>query len=457
MLLRRGDIRGVIRRQFHRRRVPGHAAHFVADPVDDRLAKVRLHRADMARLEHVEPPQGVQRSFLHQIPRVERASSSCRQPPVGPARQRGQAPLQEGLDRHPIAFPRPHDQFEGRFVAEQSVGVGLVPGWLGPFGVRHDGWSLHHIGNNGGRPQTERGPCTGFGILPAMIGTTVAHYRITGKLGMGGMGVVYDGEDVALSRPVALKFLSQDLAGDPDATRRFRREAQTLAGLNHPNICIVYEVAEHEGSVFIAMERVDGINLKLHMARRTLDDGEVVAIALQVAAALEAAHATGIVHRDIKPGNILVSGSGHVKVVDFGLARRFMMPDTGELVLGGSTIPGRPMGTANYMAPERILQLPLDPRSDLFSLGVVIYEMATGKLPFGGASPSETINNVLDRDPVPLTALSPGRPAALQQIVHRLLAKPADGRYQSAADAIAALRRVSPTGWSARFRRMLRG
>src|SRR5688572_30930452 len=266
-----------------------------------------------------------------------------------------------------------------------------------------------------------------------MIGTTVAHYRITGKLGMGGMGVVYDAEDVNLSRPVALKFLSQDLAGDADATRRFRREAQTLAGLNHPNICIVYEVAEHEGSVFIAMERVDGINLKLHMARRTFDDGELVAIALQVAAALEAAHATGIVHRDIKPGNILVSGSGHVKVVDFGLARRFMMPETGELVLGGSTIPGRPLGTANYMAPERILQLPLDPRSDLFSLGVVIYEMATGRLPFGGSSPSETVTNVLERDPVPLTKLSPDRPVQLERIVNRLLAKGADQRYQSAA------------------------
>ena len=245
-----------------------------------------------------------------------------------------------------------------------------------------------------------------------MIGTTFSHYRVTGKLGMGGMGVVYDGEDLRLSRPVALKFLPQDLAGDPDAARRLQREAQTLAGLNHPNICTVYEVDDHEGTAFIAMERVDGLNLKLHMARRTLSTPEVVDIALQVTAALDAAHAAGIVHRDIKPGNILVGSNGQVKVLDFGLARRFMMPDTGELILGGSTIPGRPMGTANYMAPERILQLPLDPRSDLFSLGVVIYEMATGRLPFGGASPSETVTNVLDKDPVPLTSYSARSAAA---------------------------------------------
>jgi serine/threonine protein kinase len=287
-----------------------------------------------------------------------------------------------------------------------------------------------------------------------MIGSTVSHYRVTGKLGMGGMGVVYDGQDLHLSRPVALKFLSQDLTGDPDATRRFRREAQTLGGLNHPNICTVYEVADHEGSIFIAMERVDGVNLKLHMARRALADSELVEIAQQIAAALDAAHATGIVHRDIKPGNILVTSSGHVKVVDFGLARRFMMPETGEMIPAGSTIPGRPMGTANYMAPERILQLPLDPRSDLFSLGVVIYEMATGRLPFGGASPSETINNVLDKDPVALTSYSPARPAPLETIVNRLLAKLPEQRFQSAAElreSLARLRKPSPF-WQRLFR-----
>jgi serine/threonine protein kinase len=243
---------------------------------------------------------------------------------------------------------------------------------------------------------------------------------------------------------VALKFLPQELAGDAEAARRLQREAKTLAGLNHPNICTVYEVGEHEGTAFIAMERVDGLNLKLHMTRRALGTPEVVDIALQVTAALDAAHAAGIVHRDIKPGNILVGRNGQVKVLDFGLARRFMMPDTGELILGGSTIPGRPMGTANYMAPERILQLPLDPRSDLFSLGVVIYEMATGRLPFGGASPSDTINNVLDKDPVPLTSYSPDRPPQLERIVNRLLAKVPEQRYQSAADVrepLAALRK----------------
>jgi eukaryotic-like serine/threonine-protein kinase len=289
-------------------------------------------------------------------------------------------------------------------------------------------------------------PFPRFGILPAMVGTTISHYRVTGKLGIGGMGVVYDGEDLRLSRPVALKFLPQELADDPEAGRRLRREAQTLAGLNHPNICTIYEVDDHEGTAFIAMERVDGLNLKLHMARRALPTAEVVSIALQVASALDAAHSAGIVHRDIKPGNIVVGVNGQVKVLDFGLARRFMLPETGELIMGGSTIPGRPMGTANYMAPERILQLPLDPRSDLFSLGVVIYEMATGRLPFGGASPSDTINNVLEMDPIPLTRLSPDRPLQLERIVNRLLARVPEQRCQSAAelrDALSGLIRPS--------------
>ena len=272
-----------------------------------------------------------------------------------------------------------------------------------------------------------------------MVGTTLSHYRITGKLGIGGMGIVYDAEDTRLPRRVALKFLPQELAGDPDAARRLQREAETIALLNHPNICTIYEIDEHEGSRFIAMERLDGVNLKLHMTRTTLADGEIVKISQQIAAALEAAHEKGIVHRDIKPGNIMVGPGGMVKVLDFGLARRFRMPETGEVTLYGSTIPGRPLGTANYMAPERILQGPLDPRSDLFSLGVVMYEMATGRLPFAGESPGVTVTNILEKQPTPVTKLSPERSTHLERIVMRLIVKDPDGRYQTGRELREAL------------------
>ena len=288
-----------------------------------------------------------------------------------------------------------------------------------------------------------------------MIGTTLSHYRIIGKLGVGGMGVVYEAEDTRLPRRVALKFLSQELVGDPEASRRLQREADIIARLNHPNICTIYEIDDHEGRRFIAMERINGVNLKLHMARKTLSDQEIVDIARQVAMALQAAHDGGIVHRDIKPGNIMVADDGIVKVLDFGLARRFMMPETGEVTMYGSTIPGRPLGTANYMAPERIAQGPWDPRSDLFSLGVVIYEMATGRLPFAGASPFETVTNVLDKDPVPLNRLETQRPAALARIVDRLLAKRPEARYPSATVLIEALtvRPGSRRSWKRLFDR----
>ena len=227
-----------------------------------------------------------------------------------------------------------------------------------------------------------------------MLGAHISHYRVTGKLGTGGMGVVYEAEDTRLPRKVALKFLPEEVADDPDAVRRFRREAETIALLNHANICTIYDIGDHEGRAFIAMECVDGVNLKTYMARKTLDTAELVDIALQVTQALEVAHDKGIVHRDIKPGNIVVTQARQVKVLDFGLAKRFRVPETGGVGPDGSTIPGRPLGTANYMAPERILQLPLDPRSDLFSMGVVIFEMATGRLPFGAASPPEIVTNV---------------------------------------------------------------
>ena len=278
-----------------------------------------------------------------------------------------------------------------------------------------------------------------------MLGHRVSHYRITGKLGIGGMGIVYEAEDVRLPRKVALKFLPEESADDPDAERRFQREADTIAQLNHPNICTIYEIDRHEGRAFIAMECVEGLNLKTYMARHELSTSDIVEIALQVAAALGSAHAKGIVHRDIKPGNIIVSDEHQVKVLDFGLARRFKTVETHELELGpdGSTIPGRPMGTANYMAPERILQLPLDPRCDLFSLGVVIYEMSTGRLPFAGASPSETVANILDKDPEPLTRLAPKHPKNLETVVHRLLAKRASDRYSSATELTGALLSVA--------------
>ena len=272
-----------------------------------------------------------------------------------------------------------------------------------------------------------------------MLGHTVSHYRITGKLGAGGMGIVYEAEDVRLSRKVALKFLPEESADDPDAERRFQREADTIAQLNHPNICTIYDIDRYDGRAFIAMECVEGLNLKTYMARHDLSTTEIVEISLQIAAALGSAHAKGIVHRDIKPGNIIVGETGQVKVLDFGLARRFKTVDTEELGADGSTLPGRPMGTANYMAPERILQLPLDPRSDLFSLGVVIYEMATGRLPFAGASPTETVANVLDKDPIPLTDLSPKHPKSLEQVVQRLLAKRAGDRYPATSELTVAL------------------
>ena len=286
-----------------------------------------------------------------------------------------------------------------------------------------------------------------------MVGTSVSHYRIVGKLGIGGMGVVYDAEDTRLPRRVALKFLPQDMASDPEATRRLQREAETIALVNHPNICTIFEIDEHEGSRFIAMERVEGVNLKLHMTRTTLGDGEIVDIAKQIAAALDAAHGKGVVHRDIKPGNIMVGAGGTVKVLDFGLARRFKMPDTGEQMLYGSTIPGRPRGTANYMAPERILQGPLDPRSDLFSLGVVMYEMATGRLPFAGVSPAETVENILEKQPTPITKLSPERSVRLEKIVMKLITKDPDARYQTAHEVQEALTAPPSKRILSKFRR----
>lgn len=272
-----------------------------------------------------------------------------------------------------------------------------------------------------------------------MVGSTVGHYRVTRTLGVGGMGVVYEAVDPQLGRRAALKFVIEELAADADATRRLQREAKTMAGVRHPNVCQVYEIGAHNGALFVAMEFVDGPNLRQYMSQHALTKSELIDVALQVTRALDAAHSAGIVHRDVKPGNIVIGSGGQVKVLDFGLARRFMLPGSTDDVSAGSTIFGRPLGTINYMAPERILQMPLDPRCDLFSLGVIIYEMATGRLPFAGESPVEMVTSILEKDPTPLADVARDVPRPLERLVLRLLAKRADDRYASAAELIDAL------------------
>ena len=266
-----------------------------------------------------------------------------------------------------------------------------------------------------------------------MIGETISHYKIVGQLGEGGMGVVYEAQDTRLPRRVALKVLPEELASDLVAARRFKREAEHIARLNHPRICTIYEVGDTHDRPFIAMERLEGLTLKEHLKRGRLLLAELLDIALQITDALTAAHAEAIVHRDIKPSNIFIEPHGTIKVLDFGLAKRFIAPDHPEHSVGETTFPGRPIGTPNYMAPERIRQDRVDHRSDLFSLGVVIYQMATERLPFGAPSVAETVGMILDDEPVPIRRLTPDHPVLLEQIITRLLAKAPDDRYQSAA------------------------
>jgi serine/threonine-protein kinase len=273
-----------------------------------------------------------------------------------------------------------------------------------------------------------------------MIGR-FAHFQLMAPLGAGGMGVVYEARDLRLGRRVALKLVASDRDDRRDEERRLIREGETMALLNHPHICAVYEVGVHDGCIYIAMERLHGMNLKQRIAQRPLRTAEIVDVALQATSALSAAHGAGIVHRDIKPENIVVARSGRIKVLDFGLARRVPMVEA-RSAADGSTIPGRPIGTLNYMAPERILQMALDPRCDLFSLGVVMYEMATERLPFAAESDEQTLLNVIAGRPVPMRRLAPHRPAAFERIVHTLLATRPERRYASAdalRDALLAL------------------